>query len=73
MIHIAEALGFRFSRYGCHCNGKPAIYTINHDGAQQTLTIWPMRDAWMLTSKGLRLAGGNKENMETKIKAIWDL
>jgi hypothetical protein len=73
MKAIAETLGFRFSRYGCPCNGKPAIYTISHDGAQHTLTIWQTRDAWMLSSKGVRLGGGNKENMEQRINNILNL
>lgn len=73
MTQQAEALGFRFSRYGCPCNGKPLIYTLNREGTLYTLTIWERRNTWRLTSRGCVLATGNKDNLTDKIKALWDL
>lgn len=69
----AQALGFTYSRKGCPCNGTPLIYTKEVGGVVQTLTLWERRGTWRLQSKGCVLATGNVENMETKIKAIWDL
>lgn len=73
MTTQAEALGFKYSRKGCPCNGSPSIYTGNHDGTLYTLTLWIKRNVWQLKARGSVLATGNNANLTTKIKAIWDL
>lgn len=72
MRTIADELGFAFSRTGCPCNGSPAIYICVRGTKRYTLTIWEKRDYWTLKEGGYQIAWGNKENMNTKIKEIWD-
>lgn len=69
----AQALGFTYSRKGCPCNGTPLIYTQQVGGTLYTLTLWERRGTWRLQAKGCVLATGGIDNLETKIKAIWDL
>lgn len=73
MIQTAEALGFTYSRKGCPCNGTPLIYKKQVGGSVYQLTMWLKRNVWRLTARNCVLATGNKDNMQTKIQAIWDL
>ncbi len=73
MTQQAQALGFTYSRKGCPCNGTPLIYTKQVDGTLYTLTLWERRNTWRLTAKGCVIATGTKDNLTTKINAIWDL
>jgi len=73
MKETATRLGFEFSRKGCPCTGTPLIYTITKTTSIYTLTIWEKRNIWKLMTSGATIARGNAENMEDKIKAIWDL
>lgn len=73
MREQAEQLGFTYNRRGCPCNGENYIYTIKRDCAVQQLTIWTKRNVWQLKSKGYLLAHGTSDNLQTKIKALWDL
>lgn len=69
---IAESLGFVFNRKGCPCNGSPDIMMAKRNNKNYTLYIWDRRDYWKLSVSGLQIAWGNKSNMETKLKEIWD-
>ena len=69
----AVLLGFQFSRTGCPCNGLNHIYRKGDGRDAYQLTCWPKRDVWQLKQRGCLLASGNANNMQSKIKALWDL
>lgn len=73
MKETAERLGFVFSRKGCPCNGTPLIYKTERGNIAYQLTMWIRKGHWKLTANGCSVAYGREENLETKIKEIWDL